>query len=83
MKNFTQSSSTSIAVVQNNLDSLKKKISFYEKDNILLKHQVKDMEMSLMINKEIIGSLLQGAALEGDVQKIIQKFREDNENMYA
>ena len=72
MKNFTQSSSnTSMSVAQTNLDSLKKKLNFYEKDNLLLKHQVKDMEMSLIINKEIIGSLLSGAALEGDVSKII------------
>lgn len=43
-----------------NGDNLNKKIQFYEKDNELLKHHIKDLEMSLKINKEIIGSLISG-----------------------
>eukprot|EP00350_Pseudokeronopsis_sp_OXSARD2_P010127 CAMPEP_0170553132 /NCGR_PEP_ID=MMETSP0211-20121228/10965_1 /TAXON_ID=311385 /ORGANISM="Pseudokeronopsis sp., Strain OXSARD2" /LENGTH=63 /DNA_ID=CAMNT_0010861269 /DNA_START=44 /DNA_END=235 /DNA_ORIENTATION=+ len=63
------------------MENLAKKLQFYEKDNSLLKHHVKDLEMSLKINKEIIANLI-GSLESQEIQNIIGKLKEENDNLY-
>jgi hypothetical protein len=55
------------------LEPFLRKLYFYEQDNQILKNQIKDKEMSLTINKNIIESLVKGTCPQGEIQKIILK----------
>ena len=59
---------------------LQKKCTFLETDNDTMRHQLKDLETSLSINKEMLNSLFM--SVEGVVQKVLTKLKVDNDNLF-